>query len=159
MAASDEEEKLLRSVAIKNANSILLARQQAEHKLLAANEALERKTAELAHSLSMIRATLESTTDGILVTDEDGKVTDFNQQYTQMWSVPAEAMASAEHRLLLEIHGQQVRTPQQFFARIKEIYETAPPETFDVLEIVDGRTFERFTKIQFIGDQIGRAHV
>jgi hypothetical protein len=52
----DEEEKLLRSVAIQNANSILLARQRAEQELVSANEALERKTEELAHSLSMMEA-------------------------------------------------------------------------------------------------------
>ncbi len=63
----DEEEQLLRSVAIQNANSILLARQRAEQELIRAKEALEVKTRELAHSLAMMRATLESTWDGILV--------------------------------------------------------------------------------------------
>ena len=44
---ADEEEELLRSVAIQNAKSILLARQRAEQELLRAKEALERKTQEL----------------------------------------------------------------------------------------------------------------
>ena len=57
----DEEEQLLRSVALQNAKSILLARQRAEQELLRAKEALERKTQELAHSLALMRATLEST--------------------------------------------------------------------------------------------------
>ena len=41
---ADEEEELLRSVAIQNAKSILLARQRAEQELLRAKQALERKT-------------------------------------------------------------------------------------------------------------------
>ena len=59
MAAEDNEEKLLHSVALKNARSILRARQRAERELIDAKEALERKTAELVHSLAMMRATLE----------------------------------------------------------------------------------------------------
>ena len=55
----DNEEKLLRSVALKNARSILRARQCAERELIDAKEALERKTAELVHSLATMRATLE----------------------------------------------------------------------------------------------------
>lgn len=47
--------------------------------LLQAKEALERKTAELALSLSMMQATLDSTTDAIVVTDLDGKVRDLTR--------------------------------------------------------------------------------
>ena len=53
----DDEERLLRAVAIQNANAILVARRRAEQDLLEAKEALESKTAALAHSLSMVRAT------------------------------------------------------------------------------------------------------
>ncbi|MGN6727031.1 MAG: hypothetical protein ACTHLZ_14010, partial [Tepidisphaeraceae bacterium] len=42
---------------------------------------LEQKRDELAHSLAMLRATLDATTDGILVTDSQRRVTAFNQQY------------------------------------------------------------------------------
>ncbi|MGH8659222.1 MAG: hypothetical protein ACREV4_12310 [Gammaproteobacteria bacterium] len=55
-----DEEQLLREVALQNAKSILLTRQRAEEELVRAKEALEHKTQELAHSLAMMRATLES---------------------------------------------------------------------------------------------------
>ena len=63
MASRDNEEDLLRSVVIQNAETILRARQRAEAELVKAKESLELRTQELAHSLSMMRATLESTTD------------------------------------------------------------------------------------------------
>ncbi len=50
MAQNDDEDELLRSVALQNAKSILLARQRAEEELVRAKEALEQKTRELAHS-------------------------------------------------------------------------------------------------------------
>ena len=101
----DEEDELLRSVALQNAQSILLARQRAEQELLRAKEALERKTRELADSLAMMRATLEATWDGILVTDHDGHVTNFNRRFVDMWRIPPEIVKEARrpwrsHRLL-----------------------------------------------------------
>src|SRR5688572_1775779 len=97
----NEEERLLRSVALQNAKSILLARQRAEEEVVRAKEALEDKTRELAHSLAMMRATLESTTDGILVTDGVGNVTGFNEKFLQMWGLSLERDAFKEHRLIL----------------------------------------------------------
>jgi PAS domain S-box-containing protein len=157
MAAEDNEEKLLRSVALKNARSILRARQRAERELLDAKEALERKTTELVHSLAMMRATLESTTDGILVTDARGAVTDFNQNYIAMWRVPTEIIETKDHRQLLEITSRQFKEPETFLSRIEEIYAFSPPETFDLLELADGKLFERFSRIQFIDERdVGR---
>ena len=55
----DEEEKLLQSVALQNANSIFLARQRAEHELVRIKEALEAKTAALAQALATTEASLK----------------------------------------------------------------------------------------------------
>ena len=50
MPNEEDEEGLLRSVALENAKSILFARQRAERALLEANEALELKTQELSEA-------------------------------------------------------------------------------------------------------------
>jgi PAS domain-containing protein len=81
MEITKEEERVLQSAALQTARSILHLRQRADQDLLKAKAELEAKTDELAHSLSMMRATLDSTTDGILAVGEDGEVTDYNQQF------------------------------------------------------------------------------
>ncbi len=157
MAPEDNEERLLRSVAMQNANAILLARQRAERELLEAKEALERKTQELAHSLAMVRATLEATTDGILVTNADRDITDLNQNFVDMWRLPPEIVATKQQRKFLEFTGRQFNDAEQFYARIEEIYASRPAETFDLLELADGRVFERHTKVQWVkGRNVGR---
>ena len=59
MADAGDEEKLLQSVALQNAHSILLARQRAEQELIRTTAALELKTRELAKALDLAHRSLE----------------------------------------------------------------------------------------------------
>lgn len=155
-----DEEQQLRSVALQNANSILVARQRAEHDLIQAKESLERKTQELARSLALMRATLESSTDGILAIDKNFGVTNFNAKFVEMWGISAEVIEARQQIQLAEVISPQLKDPQQFIARVTEIYRSAPPESFDVLELADGRVFERFSKTQVVeGESVGRVWI
>jgi PAS domain S-box-containing protein len=157
MAADEDEEELLRSVALQNAQSILLARQKAEEDVVRAKEALELRTGELARSLAMMRATLESTTDGILVTGDGGQVTGFNQKYLRMWRLPQELVDSANHRDLMVACGRQFDDPRPYLARTNDIYASSQAESEDVFELADGRVLERFSRIQVVdGKNVGR---
>ncbi|HEV7590160.1 MAG TPA: PAS domain-containing sensor histidine kinase [Longimicrobium sp.] len=157
MATRDDEESLLHSVALQNAQSILLARRRAEQELVRANEALEARTEELARSLSMMTATLESTTDAILATDEGGRVTCVNENFVEMWRLPRELVDAGEHRPLLEVMGRHLHDPPGFLARVDEIAASSPPETFDLLTLADGRVVERYSRIQEVEDrEVGR---
>ena len=136
---------------------LLKLRPQFEHDLLAAKWELERKTTELAKSLALVRATLESTAEGILVTDYEGTVTGFNQQFLEMWRVPPELLREGSHQKLLEFVSPQLADPTEFFDRIAKIYQARPAETFEVLTLKDGRIFERVSKVQRIEDRnVGR---
>jgi PAS domain S-box-containing protein len=64
VAPRDDEEELLRSVALQNAQSILLARQRAE-------EALQKQS-------ELLRVTLASIGDAVITTDTEGRVTMLN---------------------------------------------------------------------------------
>ncbi len=125
--------------------------------MLRAKQALERKTEELAHSLSMMRATLDSTTDAIVATDKAGRVTGFNQKLVEMLGSSREFIESADAQQLREMFSRQFKNPEEFIIRIWEIYAAAPAETFDILEFADGRIFERYSKMQLIENRpVGR---
>ena len=102
-------------------------------------------------------ATLESTTDGVLVTGDDWHVTVFNQNYMTTWEIPGEVMDRHDHRLLVDFCSRRFADPARYIARIDEIYAESPAETFDLLELADGHIFERYTRIQRVdGRNIGR---
>ena len=153
----DNEEKLLRSVALQTSNTILLARQRAENELKQAKKSLEEKARRLDHSLSILRATIESTADGILVTDQDGLVLRFNELYLQMWQIPRDIPNLSDHRQLLKFCCKCAKNPQWLMEETEGIYTSWPADSYDVLELADGRVFEQFSKIQYIENQsIGR---
>jgi len=122
-----------------------------------AKQALELRTKELAHSLSMLQATLESTSNGILVTDGCGKIAVFNEKYVEMWRIPREVLDARDEGPLREIASQQLNDPGAFIARIREIEASGLAESYDVLRFRDGRVFERYSKLQTIDNQsVGR---
>ena len=157
MAKRKDEEEALRSVALQNAQSIFLARQRAEEELIRTKEALEVKTHELTRSLARMRATLEATTDGILVTNSHGQVTDYNAQFVTIWQLPREVLDTREHLPLLTVMSQYCKEPSQFLTRIDDINASSPLDTYDLLECTDSRVVERFSRIQFVEERnVGR---
>jgi len=111
---------------------------------------LRRRNEDLAHSLSELRATLESTTDGILVADGRGKVTSFNEKFLAIWHIPREVAESDDESRMLDLALPQLKDPQQFLSKVKELYASPESESFDVLEFKDERTIERYSKPQRI---------
>jgi PAS domain-containing protein len=74
-----------------------------------------------------------------------------------MWQIPPEALASGDHREVQAITSAQVEDPARFLARIAEINASSAPESFDILELKDGRTIERFSIMQAVeGAAAGR---
>jgi PAS domain S-box-containing protein len=157
VSSDEREEELLRAVALETSKSILRARQRAEREVLATKEALEKKTSELAESLARLRATLESTFDGILVTDGQNRVTGFNQKLLGMWDLPRAGTDGGDPGAVLEACAAKVADPVLYRNRIEEIRRTSPPESADILELLDGRVYERHSTIQYLnGNSVGR---
>ncbi len=78
MRMDENEEELLRSVALQNARAVFMARERAERELIAAKEALERKSLELEQQREFFRVTLASIADAVITTDIAAKVTYIN---------------------------------------------------------------------------------
>ena len=93
--ANDDEEERLRSVAIQNSQSILLARQRAERELVAAKEALEVRTEELERANELIRTIAENAASGLLMLDDRGIATYMNPAAIEATGHTLEEMAAA----------------------------------------------------------------
>lgn len=119
----------------------------------------QRRDAESAasRSLSLLRATLESTADGILVVDLNGKILSFNQKMADMWEIPAEVFACGDDQKAINAALDKLVYPEDFMAKVRELYRDPDQASYDVLELKDGRTFERYSQPQRIDDvPVGR---
>ncbi len=115
---------------------------------------------ELAASLSLLAATLDSTADGLLVVDLDEVVVGRNEKFAQMWRLPPElarASAGADDRPVLAFVVSQVKDQEGFLARVEELYAHPEEVATEEIELADGRVFSRYTQPQRIdGEVVGR---
>jgi PAS domain S-box-containing protein len=117
----------------------------------------KQKEEEISHTLSLLNATLESTADGILVVDREGEIESFNRKFVQMWHIPESIIASQDDDQALAFVLDQLKDPEGFLAKVRELYSQPKAESFDFLEFKDGRVFERYSQPQWIGEQsVGR---
>jgi signal transduction histidine kinase len=112
---------------------------------------------ELHRSQSLLLATIESTADGLLVIDMQGKVVLYNSHFIEMWRIPPDVLEPRDDEKLLRFVLDQLVDPDYFMARVHELYAQPELESFDVLRFRDGRWFERFSKPQRIAHRtVGR---
>ena len=89
-------------------------------------------------------AVLESTADGILVVDENGRVVTSNDRFAELWQIPRSLIEAGDDQQLLEFVLQQLERPEAFLQKVSELYRS-DRENLDVLTFKDGRIFERFS--------------
>ncbi len=113
--------------------------------------------AELDNSVSLLKATFESTEDGLLVVDSVGKIVLYNQKFTDMWRIPKDVLATGEDSEALLFVKNELSDPETFLENVKHLYSDPDATSFDLLEFIDKRYFERYSQPQKInGKSVGR---
>jgi PAS domain S-box-containing protein len=139
-------------------NEMLAQIQERDAALRAANEGLEKRvedrTRELENSLSLLHATVESTADGILVVDRQGKVVTYNKKLATMWQIPESVLGSNGDNQLLAAVLSQLTDAEAFLKKVRELYATPNAESFDTIDFKDGRVFERYSQPQYVRNEI-----
>ncbi len=104
-----------------------------------------------------IRAALESTADGILVVNSEGKIASYNQKFAEMWSIPEPVLKARDDSKALDFVLAQLKDPEGFLTRVRQTYINHDAQTDDVIEFKDGRVFERHSEPQLVkGKSVGR---
>lgn len=116
----------------------------------------DRKKAEDAvrRTNSLLAATIESTFNGILVVDHQGRITQHNQTFASMWRIPKHALATRDDNKVLACVMNQLKDPGSFIKKVKDLYKHQDRESYDTLDFKDGRVFERYSRPQWLGKKI-----
>ncbi|MDR3371347.1 EAL domain-containing protein [Rhodoferax sp.] len=112
---------------------------------------------ELEKLVAELRATLESTADGILVTDLNGGIRNYNRHFAELWSVPEALLLRRDDTAIYAHLANQVSDAQHFRQRLQEMVDNPLLETSDMLVLTSGRVLERVTRPQYSrGQPTGR---
>ncbi|MBA3579596.1 MAG: response regulator [Gemmatimonadaceae bacterium] len=109
---------------------------------------------ELNQAVSLLSATLEATTDGILVLDLTGKTVLMSRKFVELWRIPEAVLASPDEEVRLRFATEQLVDPTQITEGVPELFSDPGAANFDVLLFKDGRQLERSSLPQRIGDEI-----
>ncbi|MDQ3516012.1 MAG: hypothetical protein M3403_04475, partial [Gemmatimonadota bacterium] len=109
---------------------------------------------ELDQAVSLLSATLEATTDGILVLDLTGKTVLMSRKFVELWRIPEAVLASPDEEVRLRFATEQLVDPTQITEGVPELFSDPGAANFDVLLFKDGRQLERSSLPQRIGDEI-----
>ena len=110
--------------------------------------------AALQSSLSLLDSALESTTDGILVVDENGGTTKWNRQFLDLWGIPEDLARKGSDDQLITHILDRLANPDGFLTKVSELYAHPEKISVDLIELVDGRFFERYSHPQRLGNRV-----
>lgn len=120
-------------------------------------KSIRERTDSLQQSLSLIRATLESSADGIFVVDNQQKIVDFNHRFVEMWKIPSSVMETKQETIVLEYVSDQLKKPDAFLSTVEDLRAKAGEVSFDMVKFKDGRIYERYSQPHKLeGTVIGR---
>ena len=116
--------------------------------------ALKQAEAERERSYSLLQATLDATADAILVVDLEGTITTYNRPFAELWPIPQSVLDTGDDAAALASTLERLADPDEFVRRVTEIYQDPACVIHDVFELADGRTIERDSAPQRLGDEI-----
>ena len=117
-----------------------------------AERALETTSAELA-------ATLESTADGLLVTDLSGRIRHFNRRFAELWGIPEALLLRHDDGAVADWMRRSVVEPGPYLRRLVAIEEATMAQASDQIVLHSGTVLERIARPQCSGGRpIGRVH-
>ncbi|MBW4668936.1 MAG: PAS domain S-box protein [Cyanomargarita calcarea GSE-NOS-MK-12-04C] len=117
-------------------------------------EELQQTESELEASVALLRSTLECTSNGILAVNFEGEILCYNQRFLDMWRLPKEVKLSRKCHRAKVFFESQVKQPQVFLEAVWEMPSQSDRESYDILELKDGRIFAHYSEPQRLNNKI-----
>lgn len=105
---------------------------------------LEEVTERLNFRNALFEAQNETTPDGLLVVNPQGKMILHNKRFVQIWNMPVEIMDSKDDEAALRHAMTMLKDPPGFLNRVTHLYQTQKEKSYDRIQFKDGRIIERF---------------
>ncbi|MAA71210.1 MAG: hypothetical protein CL679_05710 [Bermanella sp.] len=116
-----------------------------------------KKRLEQARIMALLTSILESTDNGILVTDANSKILRYNQRFLELWNIPDELVHHKDEDTLLEYVTHQLMDPNEFLDSVEYYNLNITMKVDDTVLFLDGREIERTSLPMYLEDvAVGR---
>ena len=114
------------------------------------------KTLSLQESLSLVKSTFESSSDGIIVMNNSGLIIDYNQKMLSLMNIPKEILETKKMKLFLDYIKDKVIN----YNELKQISEEMNGDNeirIDMIKFKNGKIFECYSQPHKLnGETVGR---
>lgn len=122
--------------------------------LNALEKKVEDRTLMLQESLSLIRATLESSINGIVVVSNENKVVDWNQNFIELWALSDELIEGKDFDKILGFISAKLISTVEFEEQIQKIQQNLDRTELFLLQLTDERSIELYSQLQKMNNQV-----
>jgi PAS domain S-box-containing protein len=107
----------------------------------------ERKLAEdaLRQKTALLEAQLNSSIEGILVVDSQGKKVLQNQRAIDLWKIPQHIADNEDDQMQVQHVMHMTVNPEQFVEKVTYLYNHPDETTSDEVELTDGTVLDRYS--------------
>ncbi|HEY6512551.1 MAG TPA: EAL domain-containing protein [Burkholderiaceae bacterium] len=134
-------------------------REDPTHYLVVVRDRSEQQREQLDREtlVAELQATLESTADGILVTDLAGRIRAFNQRFATLWDLPRHLLHGSHDDAVFDWMRRSVTDGRGYQHQLATLQEAALMRAEHTLQLLSGSTLEMVTQPQICrGRPIGR---
>ncbi len=113
---------------------------------------------ELAQVITLLRATINSVDEGILVLDKGGAIVNFNKRFVEIWQIPEDVMQSRDAEKKVALMTDSVVDPvsfQNFFFDPAQLQ--SKKNVSQIIHLKNGKTLDIYSNPQIVkGKKNGR---
>lgn len=115
---------------------------------------VNKKTTSLQTSLSLVKATLESSEDGIVVISKEGKITGFNNKFLQMLNIDKNFIKSVAATDLIKYIADQTQEPEDFTRWFFALNREENIARLELIHLNNGKIFDCYAQPQKINKEM-----
>ena len=112
-------------------------------------DAAEKKDGDLVRRITLMQTALDAFTQGIMITDSQGKVLFRNQVLIELLDLPDQDLQVDDAEWKEKI-SRRMRDPERLVSFVSQILNQTAGETLDILECSDGRLLECRTRFYYV---------
>jgi PAS domain S-box-containing protein len=109
------------------------------------DEKVHERTRELEGLNVLLKTQQESSPDGILVVDSEGKILSSNKRFAHMWGISSEVMELEPDNKAMQLVLDKLSDPEGLVQLIKHLHTHSKEKSHDEIMLKEGKTFELYS--------------